>query len=112
MGEITVQEIFAGMKNNFLPEAAGDLRATVAYVLDGEGGGAWTVQVADAKVEVTEGLEGKVDATVVANADDFVKVALGQLHPVSVLMTGRIRIEGDTSLVQKLFGLFRQPKTS
>ena len=100
------------MKNNFLPEAAGDLQTKVAYVLDGEGGGAWTVKVADAKVEVTEGLEGKVDATVVASADDFVKVALGQSHPVSVLMTGRIRIEGDSFVVQKLFGLFRPPKTS
>ena len=112
MQVITVREIFARMKSNFLPEAAGDLKATVAYVLNGDGGGAWTLKVADAQVEITEGLESRADATVSAGADDFVKVVLGQLNPVSALMTGKVRIEGDPFLVQKCLGLFRQPKTS
>ncbi len=112
MEEITAREVFAGMKSNFLTEAAGELRASVAYVLNGDGGGAWTLKVADAQVEVTEGLEGKVDATVTTSAADFVSVVLGKLNPVSALMAGKIRIDGDPFLVQKLLGLFRQPRIS
>jgi hypothetical protein len=40
-------EVFAQMPEAFLADKAGDLRATFQFDLSGEGGGNWSVIVAD-----------------------------------------------------------------
>lgn len=64
----------------------------------------------NAQVEVTESLEEVVDAIMTPSAVDVVSAALGKLNPASSLMAGRIRINGDPILVQKLLG-HSQPST-
>ncbi len=107
---VTAQDIFSGMKENFNEDAAAGVSATIAYELSGDFGGVWTLRVQDGALQVDEGLpSGNVDATVRMDASDFVKVATGELNPMTAFMSGKIRISGDPMTAQKFQDYFRRP---
>lgn len=106
----TAREVIAGMKEHFEPERAVGVTASVAYELTGDDGGAWILRVENGHLQVDESLpSGGVSATVTMAADDFVKVATGELNPMSAFMSGRIRIAGDPFMAQRFQTFFRQP---
>jgi len=101
-------EIFAQLPQAFLPEKAGDLRATFQFNLSGEDGGNWGVTIADGKCTVVEGQANKPDVTVSMAAEDFVKMISGQLQPVVAFMQGKIKLQGDMNLALKIQELFER----
>jgi putative sterol carrier protein len=110
MSQVDARAVISGMKDNFAAERAQDVHATVTYELSGDGGGVWTLTVAQGSLAVDEGKpSGNVDATVRMSAEDFVEVALGNLSAMTGFMTGRIKIEGNPLVAQKLQGLFNKP---
>ena len=107
---ITAQDVISGMKNHFDAQAAKGFHAVVTYQLAGEHGGVWTLRVQNGNLEVDEGmLSGESDATVSMSAQDFVKVALGELNPMNAFMTGKIKIDGNPFVAQKIQGFFKRP---
>jgi len=65
----------------FRPERAHRLRAAMRYRLRGPGGGDWTLKVADGACRVERGGDGRVDVTLVADAEDLVAAAQGRAAP-------------------------------
>ncbi len=110
MATVTAREIFAGMKDNFVKEAAKGVDSKVVYILNGDGGGSWTLTVHNSELSVDEGMVDGANATVTMDTGEFVKVALGQGNPMTAFMTGKIKIQGDPFLVQKFLGMFNKPK--
>jgi len=51
--------------------------------------------------------DGEADATINMAMDDFVAMAKGQLDPMMAFMSGKLKIEGDMMLAQKLAPLLR-----
>jgi putative sterol carrier protein len=99
-------EVFAQMSEAFLAERAGDLRATYQFNLSGEGGGDWTVVIADGACDVLEGKAEKPDVTIGMTADDYVKMAAGDLQPIVAFMQGKIKLQGDPNLAMRIQELF------
>ncbi|MCY0870662.1 MAG: SCP2 sterol-binding domain-containing protein [Firmicutes bacterium] len=111
MSQIDARAVMSGMKDNFARDRAKDVSATVTYELSGEGGGVWTLTVDQGSLSVDEGEpSGSADATVRMSAADFVQVALGNLSAMTGFMTGRIKIEGNPLVAQKVQGLFNKPE--
>lgn len=111
MSAITARDVLSGMKINFDAEAAKGVSGTVVYELTGEGGGTWTVRVEQGTLEVDETMPSSAPgATVSLSADDFVRVATGELNAMQGFMSGKIKITGDPFLAQKIQGLFRKPE--
>lgn len=50
---------------------------------------------------------GKVDATLTVSDEDFVDIALGKLNPQTAFMKGKLKIQGNIMLVQKLAPLLK-----
>ncbi len=110
--DITAQDVISGMKTHFDTKAADGVRAVVVYQLAGDHGGVWTIRVKDGMLEVDEGMAtGAVDATVSLTTDDFVKIALGEINPMSAFMSGKIKVDGNPFVAQKMQGLFTRPST-
>lgn len=100
--------IFAKMPEAFNGDEAGDLSATVQYkvskphycVIDG------------GNLTVTEGEADSADVTLTLDDDDFVALMNGELNGMTAFMTGKLQLEGDLMLAQKLAGLFDASKLS
>ncbi len=103
---MSVADIFNNMSQNFNAEKAGNLNATVVFDLSGEGGGAWTVAVADGKSNVTEGAIPNPTATIRMSAADYQDMTTGKLNPMMAFMSGKIKVEGDLNTVMKFQTLF------
>jgi len=65
----------------FRPERARGLTATMRYRLRGPAGGEWTMTVADGACRVERGGEGRVDVTLVADAETLVAAAQARAAP-------------------------------
>jgi (3R)-3-hydroxyacyl-CoA dehydrogenase / 3a,7a,12a-trihydroxy-5b-cholest-24-enoyl-CoA hydratase / enoyl-CoA hydratase 2 len=58
--------------------------------------------------EVKEGpASGKVDTTITVSDSDFVDIALNKLNPQQAFMKGKLKIQGNIMLTQKLVPLLK-----
>ena len=90
-------------KNEFSPAMKS---VTGSYLFDVEGVGAWRIEVDHGRIAVTDSAESG-DCTIRTNAEDFVRIASGEQNLVTAFMQGRVGVEGDVSLAQKLHGIVR-----
>lgn len=66
----------------------------------------WTLDCKTANV--SQGApSGKVDTTLTVADDDFVEIALGKLNPQTAFMKGKLKIQGNIMLTQKLVPLLK-----
>ena len=89
------------------PDAIEGHQTTFHFDLDGEGGGQYTVEVANNKVSVTDGLNGQPTCVVRASNENFMKLIQGDLNPMMALLTGKVKIsnQGEMLRYAKIFGL-------
>jgi predicted lipid carrier protein YhbT len=99
---MTADELFASLPERFRSERAGDLRATYAFELEGDGGGSWTVRVADGALGVEDGAAAAADVTVRAKAADWLAIVEGRMDPQLAYLTKRLRVSGDLQLALRL----------
>jgi putative sterol carrier protein len=76
-----------------------------SYLFEIEGAGTWKVDVADGKVNVTEGT-GDADVTIRTSSETFSALASGEQNPTAAYMTGKLKVEGDMGAALKLQKLF------
>jgi predicted lipid carrier protein YhbT len=74
---------------------------TGSYLFDVEGVGAWKIAFENGSKTV---IDGAADAECVihSDADLFLKIARGEQNLLTAFMQGRLDIEGDMALAQKL----------
>jgi putative sterol carrier protein len=75
------------------------LRAT--YRFDVDRAGSWVVAVDDGAVSIREG-DDAADCVIGASEETFLKIVAGKQNPLTALLTGKIRLEGDTALAMRL----------
>jgi putative sterol carrier protein len=97
------REFFETLETRVDPAKTAGL--TNSYVFEIEGAGTWKVDVADGKVNVSEG-PGDADVTIRASEETFRAVADGELNPTTAYMTGKLKIDGDMGAAMKLQKLF------
>ena len=101
-----VQEIFDRMPEAFQADKAAGMRATIQLLLTGDGGGNWTVKIADGQVNTARGETGSPDLTLQMEAQDYVALTRGEVNPMNLFMTGKIKLEGDMTLAMKFEEMF------
>jgi putative sterol carrier protein len=74
--------------------------AVYKFVLDGEGGGTWVMNLKDSP-GVTEG-DGAAQCTIKMAAKDYVDMVEGRANGQQLFFTGKLKIEGDMGLAMKL----------
>jgi putative sterol carrier protein len=82
--------------------------AVYKFVLDGEGGGTYLLDLKES-LTITTG-EGPAACTVRMSAGDFVELFEGRANGQALFFTGRLKVEGDMGLalkLQTLTGLLR-----
>jgi len=55
---------------------------------------------------VEQGLVDNPDLTLRADGGDYVDVITGKINPMSALMSGKLKLDGDLGLAMKLINFF------
>jgi putative sterol carrier protein len=95
------------MPERFNAEKAGELEAVVGYQIDDLG---YTLLIRKGACLVFPRLLKPCDTLLKAKADDFVAMSTGTLNAQEAFMTGKIQIEGDPLLMQKVAQSFKRPE--
>ena len=89
---MTAKEIVLGLPQRFKAEEAGDTQGVFQFVIEGEGGGEFSVKVSDGQCTVEEGLSGEPACIISATAADFEDAEEGRVNRQMAVMMGKIRI--------------------
>lgn len=103
--EVFEQEIPKRMNEN--PELAKSINATYKFVVTGEGGGTWVVDLTKDSPEVREE-DTDAQCTVTISSEDFMAMMQGKLDGQMAFMTGKLKIAGDMSLAMKLGNILKR----
>lgn len=74
----------------------------IGFVLEGAGGGTWTISRRRGRVKVARELVEPLDCKLTCSADDFRALVRGELDGTEGFLSGRLVIEGDVGLVMGL----------
>ena len=102
-------EVFRRMPNVFRADRAGDLDAVIHYVIgDRPDGGAdvYELVISGGACAVSPAPGGAPRLTLTLGAVDFLRLVTGNVHPVVLVMRGRLRTKGDVGLTAKFPSLF------
>jgi hypothetical protein len=105
-----LDRLFAAMEGSFLPEKAGARQATVVYdIATPEGTKQWSMRVADGRCQIEPGpMEGST-AALSSSLADFLGLITGKVNPMTVLMTGKVKVKGDLFLLREAERWFERP---
>jgi putative sterol carrier protein len=101
----TLADYARAMPKGFRPDRAGGLKTTYQFQL-GDGGGTWTISIANWTCTVHEGATVPPAVTVQMGGSDFIKLAHGQLNTVQAYQQGRLKVKGDLGLAAKISDIF------
>jgi sterol carrier protein 2 len=98
----TAREIIEGGRERLRDkaDAARQIGATYKFVLAGEGGGTWVVNLKD-QVGIEE-CDDPADCTLRMAASDYVALIEGGASPQKLFFTGKLKVEGDMAVAMKL----------
>jgi putative sterol carrier protein len=103
---LDLERWFSRLPARFLPEQAKDLIAIVQFEIQGQGGGNWYVTIVEQQCNVSRGKADSPTVTIAASAADWRQIASGLLTPQQAYLEGRIRVQGQPLIAQRLGGLF------
>lgn len=92
-----------GAKISKDPAVAANFGAIYKFVLEGDGGGTWIVNMKDAPG--ARAGEGAADCTISLSSQDFVELVEGRANGQQLYFQGKLRIDGNLGLALKLQNL-------
>ncbi len=102
----SVQDVFSKMPEVFNPHSAQGVDAVFQFDIQGEGGGSWNVTVRDGACTLEEGRHENPQTTIVMSGEDWLALVNRQLNGVQAFMTGKLKVEGDLMLAQRIYDIF------
>lgn len=103
--------VFDRMKQQFRPDAAGQLTALIRWKITGEPDEVYETAIADGNCSVTHGRSAAEPRTTLVMGDaEFLKLVSGNGNPVTMFMMRKLRIAGDVGLAAGLTRYFDIPK--
>jgi len=108
--ERALEGIFAGMKESFRPERAGDQDADITWVVKDDGTEhPWTLAIHAGACEARKGVAENPTVTLTMDLVTFVKMIAGQANGTQLFMSGKLKLSGDMMFAMKIESLFERP---
>ncbi|MEP7014788.1 MAG: SCP2 sterol-binding domain-containing protein [Verrucomicrobiota bacterium] len=103
---VTPQDVFDGMRQNFHAEKAKGLHARYQWELSGPNGGQWWLEINDGKFKMDRGKIDNPNVTFIASDQTWVALSNGKLKGTWAFMTGRLKVRGSQAVARKLDEIF------
>lgn len=102
----SLAEAFGAMPSEFNADAATGVDAVFQFDLSGDDGAKYWIKVANQTIDVNEGEHDSPDITIVATAENYLKLVNGELNAMNAFMQGKIKVKGNMGLAMKLQSMF------
>lgn len=96
------KEYFDTLSRRFVTSAAKGVDAVYQFKLNGPSGGSWHLVVKDGTFTVVAGEHADPSAVITADADDYVKIANGDMNGLRAVMTRKMTVSGNLVLARKM----------
>lgn len=90
----------------FRSNRAEGMEATYLFTLEGDGGGQWSVRIANGRADTIEGSLDGFDAEIRTRPELWMDLSRGELNPAWAVMTRKLHLGGNPGLAMKLSSLF------
>lgn len=108
-----LDEIFARMRQQFLPEKAGSRRAVVHWNVTGRSDGGrdtYELVIADGACTVNQPPQEEPRVTVTLDGVEFLRLVSGNASSTTMFFTKKLTLDGDLGLGAGLTNMFDIPK--
>jgi putative sterol carrier protein len=99
-------ELLKKLPMAFQPDAAGDVDCTVQFNISTP----MHIVIRNGTCATKDGASGSPDVAITMDDDDLVSLMKGDLNGMTAFMTGKLQLEGDLMLAQRMFGFFDSSK--
>jgi putative sterol carrier protein len=101
---MTAKEFLDSLPAKIAAQEASDIQTTIHFDLGEE---QYTLAVANGAATVKEGLLGESEVTLKTSGEDLVKIASGDLNPMTAMMFGKLKISNPAAMMKyaKMLGL-------
>ncbi len=106
--DMTVQERFATLQKRFVPSRTKGVNVKFQFDISGSGGGKWYCTIKDQKLTVKEGTGPNPTATLKASAEDYLKIANGEMNKMLAFIRGKLKVSGDKDELKKWDTYFKE----
>ncbi len=102
---MSAKEYLQNTASRLTPSEVEGVATTLHF--DFGGGADYSIIVADGKAEFKDGFVGTAECVVKADADDFVKIATGDMNPMMAMMMGKLKLSNPGAMMKyaKMLGL-------
>lgn len=108
--ERTLDRIFDGFEERFVPARAEDVDADVQFVVsDGGDEHCYVVSIHDGACRAERGEAESPKTTLSAGLVPFVKLVTGNADGMKLFMTRKLKVSGDLMFAQRLLTFFDRP---
>jgi putative sterol carrier protein len=102
----SASDLLKKLPTAFQPEAAGDTDCTVQFDISTP----MHVVIKNGTCASRDGAAASPDVAITMDDDDLVSLMKGELNGMTAFMTGKLQLEGDLMLAQRMFGFFDSSK--
>ncbi len=102
----SASDLLRKLPTAFQPEAAGDTDCTVQFNISTP----MHVVIKNGTCASKDGAAASPDVAITMDDDDLVSLMKGELNGMTAFMTGKLQLEGDLMLAQRMFGFFDSSK--
>ena len=106
MATIDIREIIFGMPHRFDRSKANGLVADIQFIIEGEGGGHFLLQLENGICSAEERLHESPTLMLKMSRKTYIEMALGKLKGPQAFFTRKLRYQGDIKLLMKMHSLF------
>ena len=104
-----LDQIFQGMQERFLPDKAAGVDATIQWlVADGGEEKPYSVTIKDGSFSWEHGQTENPTVSLSTDGESFVALMTGKAQGATLYMSGKLRIQGDLMLAQRMGSFFSQ----
>lgn len=103
---MTVNDLIKKMPEAMNPAAATGMQSTIQYKISNP----MYLVIEDGKCSAHEGVAPKHDVALTMTDDNLMAMLKGELNGISAFMSGKLKVEGDMMLAQRMQTLFDTSK--
>ena len=98
--------LFHYMPLIFRSDVAEDMKATYVFNMEGDGGGKWSINIANGRADADDGAPETHDTEVRTKPETWIDLSNGDINPAFAIMTRKVHLGGNAGLAMKLGTLF------